>query len=295
VAKVKKVNKKLKWALWVAALLVVAGFLVIYLKNVDLAVLQPKGIVALREKRLMVTTVILAMLVIIPVYIMTALIALRYREGNHKARYSPNLSGHWLAETVWWGIPATIILVLSVIAWNSSHDLDPHKALASSVKPLNVQVVALDWKWLFIYPDQGVASVNELDFPAGTPVSFEITADAPMNSFWIPQLGSQIYAMPGMATRLNLMADRPGIYRGSSANLSGSGFAGMDFQAKAGTPADFKSWLETARGSSAPLSLSAYKQLAKPSTQNPVVYYSSVQQGLFDKIVNKYMTPEGQF
>jgi cytochrome o ubiquinol oxidase subunit 2 len=294
VAKSKRLNKldkKFKWAVIAVIVVWLFGLLAVYLHNANFAILNPAGVVAEREKRLMITTVTLGLLVIIPVFIMTAFIVLRYREGNHKAKYSPELSGNWLAETVWWVIPSLIILVLSIITWNSSHDLDPHKALASSVKPLNVQVVALDWKWLFIYPDQGVASVNEVNFPVDTPVHFDITADAPMNSFWIPRLGSQIYAMPGMATHLNLMADKTGTFAGSSANISGKGFSGMDFDANAVSAVRFNDWLRTARQSPRSLDAGSYRLLAKPSSHDSVVYYSSVDARLFDKVVNKYMTP----
>jgi cytochrome o ubiquinol oxidase subunit 2 len=287
----QKVNKKYRVAFIAVIILWFIGLLVYYLHNANFAVLDPKGLVAFRERKLMITTVVLGLFVLLPVFIMTALIAWRYREGNTKAKYSPNLAGNRFAETLWWGIPSVIIFILSVITWNSSHELDPRAALHVSGKPMTIQVVALDWKWLFIYPEQHLASVNYAQLPVGRPVSFEITADAPMNSFWIPQLGSQIYAMPGMVTHLHLIADKPGSYAGSSANLSGKGFASMRFEARAGTDAEFGAWMRQAQQTPSVLDLNTYDRLAKPSVNNRVEQFSTVDARLYASIVNKYMIP----
>lgn len=284
-------SKKYKRSFIAFVVLLIIGLAIWYLHAKNFAVLNPKGIVATKERNLMVLTVLLGLLVVVPVYIMTFAIAWRYREGNTKAKYSPNLTGNRWIETLWWSIPSAIILLLSVVTWNSSHTLDPSQSLKVSTKPLNVDVVALDWKWLFIYPDQGVASVNQVEMPVGTPVNFYITADAPMNSFWIPQLGSQIYAMPGMRTQLHLIADKAGAYEGSSANLSGDGFAGMRFKAVAGSKAQFNNWLQAAQRSDATLDRGSYTQLAKPSEYNPVTTYASVDSSLFDHVLLKYMVP----
>jgi cytochrome o ubiquinol oxidase subunit II len=291
VAKAKKTTKRVRWAIIAAVVIWFFGLLAFYLHKANFQVLNPAGQIAGRERHLMLLTIGMGMIVLIPVYVMTFLFAWRYREGNKNAKYQPDMSGNWLAETVWWVVPGALILVLCVITWNTSHSLDPGRALVSSVKPMRVQVVALDWKWLFIYPDQNVASVNEMAVPVGTPLQFDITADAPMNSFWIPQLGGQIYAMPGMATHLNLIADKAGSYDGLSANISGRGFSGMRFQTIAGSESDFSIWLQGARLQSGTLDMKAYNQLSKPSTQNAVAYYSSVTPDLFNKIVDKYMTP----
>jgi cytochrome o ubiquinol oxidase subunit 2 len=270
----------------------IAVILVWYLHGKNFAVLSPAGLVAVKERNLLFVTVLLGMLVIIPVFILTFWISWKYREGNPRpAKYSPELAGNRLLETIWWGVPTAIILLLSVITWNSSHALDPHKPLTGR-QAMNIQVVALDWKWLFIYPEQNVASVNYLELPVGRPVTFSITADAPMNSFWIPQLGGQIYAMPGMATQLNLVADKAGSYEGSSANLSGSGFSGMRFTAQAEDDAGFNRWLQLARSSPDKLNSPLYSQLAKPSENNHVTQYSGVESNLFQKVVLKYMVPE---
>ncbi|HSX45473.1 MAG TPA: ubiquinol oxidase subunit II [Candidatus Saccharimonadia bacterium] len=287
----KQVNKNQKRAFVAVLVLWFIGIIVWYLHAKNFAVLNPAGEVASKERDLMFVTVGLGLLVVIPVYIMTFTIAWRYREGNKKARYQPELTGNRWVETVWWGVPILIIGILSVITWNSSHALDPRKALDVAGKPLNVHVVALDWKWLFIYPEQGVASVNQMEVPVGRPVNFTITADAPMNSFWIPQLGSQIYAMPGMQTHLNLVADKAGIYQGSSANLSGDGFAGMRFQAIAGPQQEFNDWVQSAKNAPGALDLASYDHLAKPSQYNPVAFYSSIDPQLFSHVLLKYMVP----
>jgi len=284
------VSKKYKIILISIAVVWFIGIIAWYLHAKNFAVLNPKGIVANRERRLMLITVLLGMIVIIPVYIMTFSFAWRYRESNKKARYEPELAGNAVVETIWWGIPAAIILILSIIAWQSSHSLDPHRQLVSSRTPLTIQVVALDWKWLFIYPEQRIASVNYLRIPVNTPVTFDITADAPMNSFWVPQLGGQIYAMAGMSTQLHLMADTPGSYEGSSANLSGRGFAGMHFTVDATSDSEFNNWLQASRSMPGELDASTYRQLAKPSTDVEPRQYAAVMPNLYQEILLKYMT-----
>jgi len=208
-------NKKFKIGFVAAMVLWFLGIIVWYLHKQNFAVLNPAGQVASRQRQLIIVTVLLGLLVVLPVYAMTFVIAWRYREGNTKAKYSPELSGNRWAESLWWGIPSAIILVLSIITWRTSHSLDPFKPLNSTKPAMSIEAVALDWKWLFIYPQEGIASVNYVQFPVGTPVDFYITADAPMNSLWIPQLGSQIYAMPGMAMQLHLVANKAGNYYGS--------------------------------------------------------------------------------
>ncbi len=261
----------------------------IYLRGHDIAVLSPSGHIGLKEKHLIVLATLLALLVIVPVYILTFFIAWKYREGNKSARYTPDWDHNLALETTWWLIPSAIIVVLSVITWNSSHQLDPFKPIASDVPPITVQVVALQWKWLFIYPDQNIASVNYLQFPVNTPIKFEITADAPMNSFWIPKLGGQIYAMSGMSTELNLEASETGSFRGSSANLSGKGFSGMNFMAKSSSRAEFQRWVNKVYRLPNFLGVDEYNRLAAPSENTPASAYSAAQYGLYDSVVAKYM------
>ncbi len=229
--------------------------------------------------------------VLIPALVLTVVIAYRYRESNKKATYRPDWEYSLLAESIWWGLPFIIVSILSVIVWRSSHELNPYEPLKSDVKPIVIQVVALQWKWLFIYPEQGIASLNVVQFPEKTPINFHITADAPMNSFWIPQLGGQIYAMPGMSTQLHLIANEVGSYRGSSANISGRGFAGMTFKANSLTQDDFDSWVTSAQRSPNHLGFTEYNTLIPASENNPVVIYQLDDTGLYDDIVMKYMMP----
>jgi len=252
-------------------------------------VLDPKGYIGLQERSLMGWAGLLMLIVAIPVFAMTFYIAWKYRASNTKAEYAPNWDNNHIAEAIWWAIPCLIILILGVITWRATHKLDPSQAIASDKKPITIQVVALQWKWLFLYPDQDIATVNYVRFPAGTPVNFEITSDAPMNAFWIPQLGSQVYAMAGMSMPLHLIADTPGTYNGVSSNLSGSGFAGMKFTAEATSDADFNSWVTSVHQANQPLTLSSYATLAHPSSDTPVSYYSAEQDDLYDQILQKYM------
>ena len=218
----------------------------------------------------------------------------RYRASQKKSKHTPDWEHNSIAECCWWGVPLVIVVILAVITWRSSHELNPYKPIDGDQKPLTIQVVALDWKWLFIYPEQGIATVNFVQFPEKTPISFEITADAPMNSFWIPQLGGQIYAMPAMRTRLHLIADEMGSYRGSSSNISGKGFAGMVFTAKSSSQEEFDEWVESVKQSSDHLTLEEYNQLAEPSEYNPVASYVLMQEDLFDQIIMKYIAPQQQ-
>jgi len=262
-----------------------------YLSGMNVAVLNPKGIIAHKEFGLLVTATLMMLVVVIPVFILTFVIAWRYRGGNAKARYAPEWDHNHGLEAVWWGIPCALILALSILTWNSSHELDPYKALASTAKPITIQVVSLDWKWLFIYPDQHIATVNFVEFPEATPVNFEITSDAPMNSFWIPQLGGQIYAMAGMSTSLHLMADGAGTYQGSSVNISGKGFAGMTFTAKSTSQTDFDQWVTSVRQGQHYLTQDEYAKLAKPSQNNAPAYYTLGEPDLYNEIMMKYMMP----
>lgn len=263
-----------------------------YLIRHNIAVLEPAGKIGHEELSLIIVGAVLAVFVVVPVYVLTIMIAVRYRAGNKKAKYDPDFSHSRILETFWWGIPLLIITILSVITWQSAHALDPFKPLSYS-KTVNVDVVALDWKWLFIYPDLKIASVNLLEFPKSEQVHFNITSDTVMNSFWIPQLGSQIYAMPGMSTQLNLEADKPGSYYGSSANISGAGFSSMTFTAKAVSEPEFNQWTKIVRQSGTALNQTSYNRLAQPTDGYPVKYYSFVDPTLYATLVNKYMEPSG--
>jgi cytochrome o ubiquinol oxidase subunit 2 len=226
---------------------------------------------------------------LVPVIVMTLVFAWRYRASNTKATYAPKWSHSTAIEAVVWTIPCIIIAILATITWRTTHSLDPYKPLVSDAKPITIQAVAMDWKWVFIYPDYGVASVNELAFPTNVPVNFQITSDSVMNAFFIPQLGSQIYAMAGMETKLHLIANEPGNYAGLSSNYSGAGFSDMHFNAIATSQHGFEDWINKARASSLNLDDQSYHALAQPSEKTPVTYYTHVRPGLFSSIIAQYM------
>lgn len=257
----------------------------------DLPILNPKGAIGEEQRNLIIVATLLMLIVVLPVFALTGYIAWKYRETNTKAKYQPDMDGNKVLETIWWGLPFAIIAVLSVIIWNTSHSLDPYREIERDKAPLTIQVVALQWKWLFIYPEQDIATVNYLQIPEDTPINFRITADAPMNSFWIPSLGGQIYAMSGMETKLHLIADEPGTYEGSSANISGEGFAGMRFKTVASSQSNFTDWVASIRKYPRKLDATAYDELAQPSKDVLPMYYSSRDQNLFDTIMMKYMSP----
>lgn len=287
--------KQLKILLIVGGSIVTLGMVAAatwFVGNHNVAVLNPQGTIADQQRQLLITSVLLMAIVVVPVLALTFGIAWRYREGNKKAKYSPELSGNKWAEAIWWLIPFAIISVLASIVVVSSHQLDPFKKLESSKPPLNVQVIALEWKWLFLYPDQHVAAVNYLPVPTDRPINFQLTSDAPMNSFWIPQLGGQVYAMSGMSTQLHLMASSPGDYRGSSANISGEGFAGMTFNAHATSQADFDKWVADTQKSHNVMTIDTYNDLARQSKNVPPASYAfpAAYDKLYDTVIMKYMS-----
>lgn len=284
-------SKKYKLLTAGGVTLVVILFIKHYLQKANFAVLSPAGTIGQGERHIMYLALLLSLLVIVPVFGLTLFITLKYRETNLKAKYAPEWDHNRLLETIWWGIPTVIILVLSIITWNSSHQLDPARPITSTNKTLKIQVVALQWKWLFIYPEQHIASVNFLQIPTNTPVNFEITSDAPMNSFWIPQLGGQIYAMPGMSTHLNLIASKVGNYRGSSANLSGAGFSNMTFTTRATSKAEFDAWALSTQHLNTIFTQAEYDLLALPSSYGKLAFYTMNDSGLYDRVVMKYMLP----
>lgn len=261
------------------------------LSGCEKGVLYPKGMIATDERNLIFTAILLMLIVVIPVFFMTFWFAWKYRESNTRAKYTPDWAHSTVLEVIWWTIPCIIIGVLATITWITTHSLDPYKPLDVPGKPVTIEAVALDWKWLFIYPEENIATVNFVEFPANRPINFKITADAPMNSLWIPQLGGQIYAMTGMQTKLHLIADEPGDYSGGAANFSGPGFSGMHFIARAATEGDFNAWVSEVQHSPNKLSIETYKELEQPSEDNPVTYYSQVEGNLFNAIIMKFMMP----
>lgn len=252
------------------------------------AIFDVHGVIADKQRSLLIFATLLSLIVVIPVFVLTFWIVWRYRETNNGVRYTPDWDHNRKLETVWWGIPILLIGILSVVTWQSSHTLDPFRPLASTKPAMTIQVVALQWKWLFIYPDQHVATINELHIPTNTPITLDITSDAPMNSFWLPQLAGQIYAMSGMSTQLHLNAERAGVYRGVSANISGEGFAHMQFTATATNQALFDAWVSSAQTKPA-LTFETYNKLVKPSSLPSRATYGSIPQNLYGTIVMKYM------
>ena len=259
-----------------------------------LILLHPAGAVAVEQGHLIVVATILMLLVIIPVMALTILFAWRYRKSNTRATYAPDWDHSTQLELVIWAAPLLIIIALGAVTWISTHTLDPYRplrrldatrAVSAQAKPLIVEVVALDWKWLFIYPEQGIAVVNDLAAPVDEPVTFKITASSVMNSFFIPALAGQIYAMPGMQTELHAVINRAGDYDGFSANYSGAGFSDMRFKFHGMGAADFQRWVATAKASGQTLDHDRYVELEKPSQREPVQRYASVESGLFDAIV----------
>jgi cytochrome o ubiquinol oxidase subunit 2 len=250
-------------------------------------VLDPQGPIASAERLLMINALAIMLVVVVPVIIATLAFAWWYRASNPRAVRSLDITYEGRIEFVTWSIPALIVILLGGVTWIGSHQLDPKAPIAADAKPLRVDVVALDWKWLFIYPDQGIAAVNQLVGPAGTPVQFRLTSATVMNSFFVPQLGSQIYTMAGMETHLNLLADKPGEYPGISANYSGDGFADMRFIVNAVTAGDFDKWIAQAHGAGSSLDAAGYAALAKPSKAVPPATFGSVEGNLFERIVNE--------
>ena len=253
-----------------------------------MTLLDPVGQVGIEERNLIITATLLMLLVVVPVILMTLIFAWKYRASNKDATYAPKWSHSTKIEVVIWTVPILIIIALGVITYKSTHALDPYRPLESDVKPITIEVVSLDWKWVFIYPEQGIATVNKIVFPANTPINFRITSDAVMNSFFIPGLGGQIYAMAGMTTKLHLIANKNAEMDGISANYSGAGFTGMKFKAIATSQADFDAWVSEVKASPKQLDNAEYAALTKPSQNNPVELYSSVTPNLFQTIIDKY-------
>ena len=249
-------------------------------------VLNPKGPIASAERQILFNSLGIMLAIVIPTILATLGVAFWFRSSNRRARYLPDFEYSGRLELLVWSIPIMTVLLLAGVNWVGSYDLDPPKPIASKEKPVRVQVVSLDWKWLFIFPDQGIASVNQLTIPVGTPVSFELTSSGVMNSFWVPQLGGQIYTMAGMATRLNLQADNPGTYRGRSANYSGRGFADMYFDTDAVPAEKFAQWVDATRNAGPALDAQAYADLVKPSTAVAPFTYRSVAPNLFSRILS---------
>ena len=261
--------------------------MMIYGKNV--ALFNPQGQIAQQQHNLGIFTVIVLLAIAIPTLFVLYFVAWKYRESNTKAKHAPDIRYSKLLVPVMWLIPTLVVLLLATVKRPATHKLAPQKSIAANTDPLTVQVVALRWKWLFIYPEQNIATVNFVQVPVNRPLVFELTADdAPMNSFWIPNLGGQLYAMTGHVNSLNLIAETPGDYPGRAAEINGAGFAGMNFTARATTQLDFEAWVREVKQSPNALDASAYKNLLEPSENHPPSVYSAYESNLYSKIVMKY-------
>lgn len=282
-----------------------SGILIVFLvlmwatsHKLDWPVIDTKGPIADQQRDLFYLTSGLMLLIIVPMIVLLGVFAYRYRDSRPEtgAPYRPKWAENTTLEMIWWGLPLAIITLLGAVAWHTSHSLDPYKPLESHLAPLRVNVIGLQWRWLFIYPDQHIASLNELRIPTNRPVAFTITSDAPMNSFWIPQLGGQVYAMPGMSTQLHLSATAPGVYKGVAANLTGEGHANMTFDTHALSDADFVKWVTTTQRTPDRLDVTTYETLRQPSTAKDIHYYV-LGDDVYETALTRYHTnhkKEGQ-
>jgi cytochrome o ubiquinol oxidase subunit 2 len=279
-----------------SALLVLA----LLLAGCNMVVLNPSGDIAAQQGRLVVISTLLMLLIIVPVIALTLLFAWRYRQSNTEATYKPDWDHSTQLELVIWAAPLLIIIALGALTWISTHTLDPYRPLdriaegrktPEGAQPLVVEVVALDWKWLFFYPEQGIATVNEMAAPVDRPIQFKITASSVMNAFYVPALAGMIYAMPGMETKLHAVINQPGVYDGFSANYSGAGFSGMRFKFHGVPRAEFDNWVQKAKAEGKTLNRDDYLKLERPSEREPVRRYASVAPGLYDAILNRCVEP----
>jgi cytochrome o ubiquinol oxidase subunit 2 len=266
----------------------------------DAVLLHPAGDVAVQQRDLIIASTCLMLLIVVPVLAFTVIFAWRYRATNTAAIYEPDWHHSTQLEVLIWTAPLLIIIALGALTWISAHLLDPYRAIertgpdkrvASDAKPIIVEVVALDWKWLFFYPDLGIATVNELAAPLDVPINFKITSGTVMNSFFVPALAGQIYAMAGMETKLHAVINKPGVYDGFSANYSGAGFSHMNFKFHGMTKSDFDRWVAGIKAKGTTLDAAAYGTLETPSEETPVTYFAHASPDLYDKILNMCVAP----
>ncbi|KTD78771.1 ubiquinol oxidase subunit II [Legionella waltersii] len=291
-------NNVFRWLLKIV--FIISGSLILVslggCKEHFIGMLNPKGIIAFEQRKLFFDTLALMLIVVLPVIIMSITFVYHYQVSHRTKDYKPNWGHNFYLEVLWWGIPCVIILVLAIMTWKKTHELDPYRPIAGQAqKPLLVQVIALPWKWLFIYPEQNIATVNYLKVPLGQQVEYWITADnVPMSAFFIPQLGSQIYAMAGMRTRLHLLASEPGVYDGLNTQYNGDGFSDMHFEVHVVEPQTLQQWFTEVKKSPDGLTDASYNQLLYPSIADKPKLFSGVQNDLFDKVIMTYMESVGR-
>lgn len=260
----------------------------------NIALFDSRGMIAHEQRELMIVVVAILLVIAIPALFFIYFIAWKYRESNVKAARSPKARGNKMLVSKMWLIPSVFALVLATIMWPAAHKLDPKHAIDADAKPITIQVISMNWKWVFIYPEQHIATVNFVQIPEHTPIKFMLTADeAPMSSFWIPNLGGQLYSMTGHLNQLNLVGDTQGDYVGSSAEINGAGFADMKFTARVSPRHAFDFWVNEVKLSGKALNEAEYQKLLKPSEDNPVAFYDAVDSDLYDKVLTKYMASMG--
>jgi cytochrome o ubiquinol oxidase subunit 2 len=274
-------------AVWLRSIMVTGAAML--MASCNEGVLDPHGPVGKAERVILYDATAIMLAVVIPVIVLTLVFAWWFREKNKRARYRPDWEYSGRIEMIIWSIPALVILFLGGIAWTGSHDLDPPMPLKETTAPLDIEVISLDWRWLFIYPHEGIASLNRLVVPAGVPLRFRLTSTTVMNSFFVPKLGSQIYAMPNMVTKLNLEADQPGTFEGLSAQFSGDGFSDMRFDLVSMARGTFEDWVSTTKAQGGVLDPSAIAELVKPAKAEGAQTYALVTEGLFDSISSGHM------
>ena len=272
-------------AVWRPALITIVALPAIASLGGCSGIFDPQGPIGRAELKILLNALAIMLAVGAPTIIATLVFAYWFRSSNHRAKYMPHWAYSGRLEVIVWVIPALVVMFLGGIAWIGSHDLDPYKPMKHDSPPLEVQVVSMDWKWLFIYPEQGVATVNALYIPAGRPIHFRLTSSTVMNSFFIPQLGTQIYTMAGMATELSLLADGPGVYRGISAQFSGDGFSDMNFKVHSLSAPEFADWAQRAQAATEKLNSTSYRALSRPGTERTPKVFGGVEDRLFEDIV----------
>jgi cytochrome o ubiquinol oxidase subunit 2 len=265
---------------------------VVLIRNGNLQLLNPAGYIADTQSTILWGFLVFVAIVGAIMISAFLIVAFRYKEGTTRT-YKPEWTADKVVGIVGWGVPLLAIIGISIMIWITAHQVDPYRPITAAAKPITIQVVALQWKWLFIYPNERIATVNMLEIPVGVPINFSLTAEAPMNSFWIPRLGGQVYAMTGMVTQLHLKADKIGTYAGSSAEISGDGFSGMDFTVKAVSAHDYNTWVAGATATQHSLDRTSYAQLARPSSYNQQALYKLTDPDLFNEIVMETMMPSG--
>ena len=286
-----------RWLLKIA-LILSGSFVVLFLsgcKEHFIGILNPKGIIAYEQRKLFFDTLALMLIVVLPVIIMSITFVYHYQVSHRTRDYKPNWGHNFYLEVLWWGIPCVIILVLGIMTWKKTHELDPYRSITGQdQKPMLVQVIALPWKWLFIYPEQNIATVNYLEIPLGQQVEYWITTDnVPMSAFFIPQLGSQIYAMAGMRTRLHLLANEPGVYDGLNTQYNGDGFSDMHFEVHVVSPKELQKWFVQVKKSPNRLTGVAYNHLLAPSMRDTPQLFSGIKNDLFNEVIMTYMNSIG--